>query len=322
MLTATGFFILGLLLLALGGDSVVKGASGLAKRLGLSPFATGVVLVAFATSLPELAVNVRAVWIGEQSLALGNAVGSNVVNFGLTLGAAALAAPVLVRWRALLPLLLCFMAGSVLLVLFALNGTLGRVEGLVLLAVFVAVVVWALARSKGENADVHQAITAFATVRGETWLNVSRLVIAVVLLYFGARLVVANAPVLGVALGMAPLVTGMLVVGIGTALPEIAAAIAAARRGHGDLVLGHVIGSSVFNLLVIIGGMAVFAPAGSGGVPVPASFALFEVPAALALAVALYPMLKGDMELRRREGVVLLLAFVAWLLFELMVLHA
>lgn len=322
MLTATGFFILGLLLLALGGDSVVKGASGLAQRLGLSPFATGVVLVAFATSLPELAVNLRAIWVGEQSLALGNAVGSNVVNFGLTLGAAALMAPLLVRWRALLPLLLCFIASSVLLVLFALDGTLGRIEGLVLLAVFVAVVAWALARSKGESAEVQQAITAFATVRGETWLNVSRMVIAVVLLYFGAQLVVANAPVLGVALGMAPLLTGMIVVAIGTALPEVAAAIAAARRGHGDLVLGHVIGSSVFNLLVIIGGMAVFAPAGSAGVPVPASFALFEVPAALALALALYPMLKGDMQLRRREGVVLLLAFVAWLLFELLVLQA
>ncbi len=322
MLAATGFFLLGLLLLALGGDSVVKGASGLSRRLGLSPFATGVVLVAFATSLPELAVNVRAVWVGEQSLALGNAVGSNVVNFGLTLGAAALAAPLLVRWRALLPLLACFAGGSVLLVLFAMNGTLGRVEGVVLLAAFIAVVAWALARSKGETAEVQQAITSFATVRGETWLNVSRLVIAVVLLYFGARLVVAHAPVLGIALGMAPLVTGMIVVGIGTALPEVAAAIAAARRGHGDLVLGHVIGSSVFNLLVIIGGMAVFAPAGSNGLAVPASFALFEVPAALAFALALYPMIKGDMSLGRREGVALLLAFVAWLSFELLVLHA
>lgn len=322
MLTAIGFFILGLLMLALGGDSVVKGASGVAQRLGLSPFATGVVLVAFATSVPELAINVRAVWVGAQSLALGNAVGSNVVNFGLTLGAAALAAPLLVRWRALLPMLLCFVGGSVLLVLFALDGVLSRIEGFVLLALFVAFLAWALRRSKGESLAVHQALTTFAAVRGETWLNVARLVIAIVLLFFGARYVVANAPLLGAALGMGPLVTGMIVIGIGSSLPEVAAAIAAARRGHGDMVLGHVIGSSVFNLLLIIGGMGAFAPAGSGGVPLPASFALFEVPAALALALALYPMLRGDMQLRRREGAVLVLAFVAWLLFELMVLHA
>lgn len=321
MTAALGFFVLGLLLLALGGDSIVKGASGLGQRLGLSPFAIGVVLVAFATSLPELAVNMRAVWVGNQSLALGNAVGSNVVNFGLTLGAAALVAPLLVRWRALLPLLLCFVAASVLLVLFALDGRLGRIEGLVLLAVFVAVVAWALSRSRGESAEVHQLITEFATVRGELWLNVSRMVLAVVLLYFGARYVVDNAPVLGAALGMAPLLTGMIVVAIGTALPEVAAAIAAARRGHGDMVLGHVIGSSVFNLLVIVGGMAVFAPAGSDGLALPASFAMFEIPAALALALALYPMLKGDLRLGRAEGGVLLVAFVAWLSFELLVLH-
>ena len=100
MIEAVGFFVLGLLLLALGGDAVVKGASGLARRFGLSPFAAGFAMVAMATSLPELAVNARAVWIGDAPLALGNAVGSNIANFGLTLGAAALCAPLLVRWRA------------------------------------------------------------------------------------------------------------------------------------------------------------------------------------------------------------------------------
>ena len=85
MATALGFFILGLFLLALGGDSIIKGASGLAQKLGLSPFASGLLLVAFGTSLPELAVNARAVWVGSQSLALGNAIGSNVVNFGFRL---------------------------------------------------------------------------------------------------------------------------------------------------------------------------------------------------------------------------------------------
>jgi hypothetical protein len=105
MLTAIALFLLGLVLLALGGDSIVKGASGLAQRLGLTPFTAGLVLVAFATSLPELAVNLVAILHGQGELALGNAVGSNVANVGLTLGAAALAAPIVVRWRALSPLL-------------------------------------------------------------------------------------------------------------------------------------------------------------------------------------------------------------------------
>lgn len=316
MAAALGFFLLGLFLLALGGDSIVKGASGLGQRLGLTPLATGVVLVAFGTSLPELAVNARAAWVGSQDLALGNAVGSNVVNFGLTLGAAAFVAPLLVRWRALVPLLLCFVLACVLVVLLGYDGALSRFDGGVLLAVFVVVLAWTLSRSHRETAEVQAAITAFASTRTALWLNVLRFVFAATLLYFGARLVVEHAPVLGAALGLAPLLTGLIVVAIGTALPEAAGAIAAARRGHGDMVAGHVIGSSLFNLLVVVGGMAMFRD-----VPLPKSFVRFEVPAALAFALVLYPMLRGDLRISRREGGVLLVAFLAWLVFELMLIQ-
>ena len=316
MAAAFGFFLLGLLLLALGGDSIVKGASGLAQRFGLSPLAAGVVLVAFGTSLPELAVNARAVWVGSQALALGNAVGSNVVNFGLTLGAAALAAPLLVRWRALAPLLLCFVVASLLLMFLVLDGVLGRVDGLVLLAIFVAVLAWMLARSRHESADVQEGVAAFGATRTGLGLNLLRFALAAVLLYFGARLVVQHAPVLGAALGLAPLLSGLIVVAIGTALPEVFAAVAAARRGQGDMVAGHVIGSSVFNLLVVVGGMATLRD-----LPLPQSFVRFELPAALAFALVLYPMLRGDLRISRTEGGVLLAAFAAWLAFELLLIR-
>jgi len=315
MATALGFFILGLLLLALGGDSIIKGASGLAQKLGLSPFASGLLLVAFGTSLPELAVNARAVWVGSQSLALGNAIGSNVVNFGLTLGAAAFVAPLLVRWRALMPLLLCFIVACVAMIGFGLDGVLSQIEGVILLLGFVAVVTWAFVRSRGETQEVREAITEYASTRSDLWLNLLRFVLAAVLLYYGARLVVTNAPILGLALGMAPLLTGLIVVAIGTALPEVAAAVFAARRGQGDMVMGHVVGSSLFNLLVVTGGMAAFRP-----MPLPASFVHFEVPAALAFALVLMPMLKGDLRISKFEGGALLLAFAAWLVFELAII--
>ena len=316
MATALGFFLLGLLLLALGGDSIIKGASGLAQKLGLSPFASGLLLVAFGTSLPELAVNARAVWVGSQSLALGNAIGSNVVNFGLTLGAAAFVAPLLVRWRALMPLLLCFIVACVAMIGFGLDGVLSQIEGVILLLGFVAVVTWAFVRSRGETQEVREAITEYASTRSDLWLNLLRFVLAAVLLYYGARLVVTNAPILGLALGMAPLLTGLIVVAIGTALPEVAAAVFAARRGQGDMVMGHVVGSSLFNLLIVVGGMAAFRPT-----PLPASFVHFEVPAALAFALVLVPMLKGDLRISKFEGGVLLLAFVAWLVFELAIIR-
>lgn len=311
MIEALGLFALGLLLLALGGDSVVKGASGLAQRFGLSPFATGLVLVAFATSIPELAVNARAAWTGSQALALGNAVGSNIVNFGLTLGLAALAAPLAVRWRALSPLLLAFVAIGVAVTVLGHDGVLGRIDGIVLLLAFAAVLFYVFARSREDSGEVRATLEAYVATRGDLVLNVLRFVIAAVVLYYGAKLVVQSAPVLGVALGMTPLVTGLLPVAIGTALPEIAAALMAARRGQGDVVVGHVIGSSLFNLTVVLGGMAAFR-----AVPLPQSFLWFEVPAALAFALVLYPMLRGDLRISRGEGAILVVAFAAWLGFE------
>ena len=316
MVEALGLFLLGLLLLALGGDSIVKGASGLAQRIGLSPFATGLLLVAFGTSLPELAVNARAAWTGSQALALGNAVGSNVVNFGLTLGLAALAAPLAVRWRALSPLLLCFLLACVLVVGLGYDGALTRLDGVVLLLAFVAVLAFALMRSRGESAELQAELAAFEHTRTGLGLNLLRFVAAIVVLYFGVRLVVQAAPVVGVGMGMTPLLTGLLPVAIGTALPEIAAAVMAARRGQGDVVAGHVIGSSLFNLTVVLGGMAAFRT-----VPLPQSFLWFEVPAAFAFGLALYPMLRGDLRISRREGGILVAAFVAWLLFELYTLR-
>ena len=311
MLEAVGFFVLGLILLALGGDSIVKGASGLAQRLGASPFVAGLLLVAFGTSLPELAVNARAVFTGNPALALGNAVGSNIANIGLTLGAAAFAAPLLVRWRALAPLLLCLMLATVAVMAAGWDGVLTRFEGVLMLVGFIVVLAACVSRTRHEKPELQDAIAAFARTSTGLGQNLLRFAIAVVLLYFGARWVVQAAPVIGLALGMAPLLTGLLVVAIGTALPEVAAAVMAARRGHGDMVAGHVIGSSVFNLLVVLGGMAVV-----HDVPVPASFVRFELPAALVFALMLYPMLKGDLRVSKTEGVILLLAFVAWIGFE------
>lgn len=317
MLEAIGWFVLGLVLLALGGDSIVKGASGLAQRLGASPFVAGLILVAFGTSLPELAVNLQAVIRNQPAIALGNAVGSNVANFGLTLGAAALVAPLTVRWRALSPLLLVLLLGTLLVILLGQDGTLSRIEGLVLLLAFVLVVSFAAMRTRRESPELQDAIATFAHTSTDLWLNVLRFVIAAVLLYFGSRMVVRSAPTIGMGLGMAPLLTGLLPVAIGTALPEVAAAISAARKGHGDIVVGHVIGSSLFNLLVIIGGMAAI----GGSLALPESFVVFELPAAAVFAVMLYPMLRGDLHISKNEGVALLIAFLAWIAFEVLTMH-
>ena len=164
---------------------------------------------------------------------------------------------------------------------------------------------------------VQASIGTYARTSTDLVQNLLRFVVAAVVLYFGAKLVVGNAPLFGAGLGLSPLLTGLLPVAIGTALPEMAAAVMAARRGQGDIVVGHVIGSSLFNLMVIVGGMAAL----SGALPLPASFIRFELPAAIVFALMLVPMLRGDLRISRGEGGVLLLAFAAWVGLELMFIH-
>ena len=227
---ALGLFALGLLALALGGDSIVKGVSGLAQHFGMRPFVAGLLLVAFGTSVPELAVNLRAMYLGQPHLALGNAVDSNIVNLGLTLGMAALVEPLLLRARMLLPLLVLLAVASLALIVFGLDGYISRIEGGVLLLVFLASTAFLLRHGRREAEEVQADIAAFAATRTGLGLNALRMVIAVVLLSFGARWVVSGGLGLGQAWGMTPLMVGLLPVAVGTALPEVAAAIAAARR--------------------------------------------------------------------------------------------
>lgn len=311
MMTPTLWFLLSLVLLAIGGDAIVKGIGGLGRRLGWSPFAVGLVLVALATSIPELVVNFYAVVRGQPDLALGNAVGSNVVNVGLTLAIAAIAAPLLVRWRSLSTLLVALLAATLLVILMSLDGRLSMLDGAILLLGFVAMMVYVLARGGRETADVHASIEGFAR-GGDAAVNVVRIALAAVALGLGAWLLVRHAPAMGRSMGLSPLLTGLLPVAIGTALPEMAGAIGAARRGQGDLVAGHVIGSSLVNMLLVLGGMALI----GHGLAVPQSFVRYELPAAFVFSALMLPVMRGDMRVSRNEGIVLLVALLAWVAFE------
>jgi cation:H+ antiporter len=189
-------------------------------------------------------------------------------------------------------------------------------EGGLLVAGFIGSMAIAIRRAHSDDADVRAEIEGFTTTSDQLGLNVVRLVLATALIGAGAWLVVRDAPALGEALGLTPLMTGLLPVALGTALPELAAALAAARRGQGDLVAGHVLGSSLVNLLLVVGGMALL----GGGLAIPHSFLRYELPAAFVFALMLIPVLRGDMRVTRGEGGALAIAFVAWIVFELVLL--
>jgi cation:H+ antiporter len=309
---AIASFLLGLLLLLLGGDSLLRGASGLAQRLGLSPFAAGLLLVTFATSMPELAVNAYAVHAGASDLALGNAFGSNIVNIGLTLAIAALVAPVAASMRLLAGEVVFVLVATGMVLLFGLDGTIARWEGALLLAGFAGFLVYVFARARHEAPAVRQELEGFATTATGLSQNLLRIAFASTLLFFGGKWVVESAPVLGLAMGLGTMMSGLTLVAIGTALPEVVLAVLAAINRQGNVVVGHVLGACLFNLLFVVGGMAVAKP-----LALPASFVQLELPAAMALALMLFPILVGDLKVSRRECLVLLLAFAAWLGFEL-----
>lgn len=314
MINALGMFLLGLFLLLLGGDSVLKAAAGLAQRLGLSQFAAGLLIVAFATSIPELVVNVYALAVGQGDLALGNAVGSNIVNIGLTLGVSAVFAPLLISMRLLAAEIVFILVATGAVLLFGLDGSIARWEGGVLLAGFAGFLLLVFRRGRQEAPEVQAELAEFAVTSTALVQNLVRLGIAAALLFFGSRLVVQNAPAIGLALGMGSMLTGLLLVAIGTALPEVVTAVIAASKGQGNVVAGHVLGACLFNLLFVVGGMALLRP-----IALPASFVTLELPAAMAFALLLYPVLGGDLKVSRREGAMLVVAFTIWVAFELFI---
>ncbi|MET0131637.1 MAG: sodium:calcium antiporter, partial [Stenotrophomonas chelatiphaga] len=207
---AIAWFVLGIILLGLGGDTVVKAASGLAQRFGASPFTAGLLLLGVATSVPELAVNARALAVGQPELALGNVVGSTLANLGLTLALAALAVPLLLRARVVVVAWFGVLAAALLLIVFGLDGQLLRWEGGVLLAAFVLFFVLLLRRGRHEAPEVRALIADAAVSRPGLTLNLVRMAIAALTLYWGARLVVGAAADLGAALGWTPLLVGLL----------------------------------------------------------------------------------------------------------------
>ena len=312
MLGLVGWFVLGLVLLVLGADSFVKGAGGIALRMGIRPFVVGMVLVGFGTSAPELAVNLTAAYQGRYDLAVGNVVGSNIANIGLILGLIAIFQPLAVQMRLLrveVPLLIGI---GLVLWLLCFDGRIGRVDGVILLAGFAALMVYVARDAKHEPSVVQDALTETAETRTEWWRCGMRLVVGLGLLLYASQLMVEAAVGMATIWGMSELIVGLTVVAIGTSLPELAASGIAAWRGHSDIAVGNEVGSCLFNILLIIGATATVHP-----LLVSKSLLWVELPAMLAFSMVLYPMVRGDLAIKRYEGGILFAAFLAFMGWQL-----
>lgn len=297
----------GLLILTAGADALVRGSSSLARRVGLSPLVIGLTVVAIGTSLPELLVSLGAALRGSGDVALGNVIGSNISNIGLILGTAALVRAIGVQAQIIridAPILvLC----SLVLAGMTLDGQLDRIDGVLLVTGIIAYVTFSVwAARKEENPDV-QAEFDEGLPKKHGWLaDLGFLVGGLVGLLLGAHFLVEGAVYIAKTFGVSQLVIGLTIVAVGTSLPELATSLTAAFRGEGDIAIGNAIGSSIFNILAILGVTVTVQPLSTAQV----SYVDLAVMTGLALAVV--PLMRTRFTLSRREGALLLVLYLAY----------
>lgn len=300
----------GFIALTIGADGLVRGASSLARRFGLSPLLIGLTVVAYGTSAPEMVVSLRAALGGASDIALGNVVGSNISNIGLILGATALLCPIRGTAKAV-RIDVPFMIGvSALLLGLMGDSVIGRLNGVVLVAGAVAytvIRVWS-SREESRPAVRDEFDVEVPSQQGWGWDLVYG-VGGLLLLVLGARLLVSGAVTIAESMGVSSLVIGLTVVAVGTSLPELATSLAAALRGHADLALGNVVGSNIVNILAILGVTACVRPIGAAGLR------WVDGGVMLGLALLTLPFLWTGLAFSRWEGGVLLAVYVAYMAF-------
>ena len=260
--------VVGLFLLVWSADRFVDGAVGVARFFGMSTFLIGMVIVGFGTSAPEMVVSILSAMNDTPQLALGNAYGSNIANIALILGVTALIAPVVVQKQAMsrdIPVLIAMTALTVLLLV---DGNVSLIDGAVLLVAFVAIMGFNIlselrAKRKRRKSGGVSEVSEFEEIPAEG-VSIGRavlyLLVGLVLLIVSSRMLVWGAVYMAHALGVSDLLIGLTIVAVGTSLPELASSIAAARRGENDLAVGNIIGSNIFNTLVVVGLASVIAP--------------------------------------------------------------
>jgi cation:H+ antiporter len=322
-------FVIGLVLLVVGAEALVKGASKLAAGIGISPLIIGLTIVAFGTSSPEMAVSVSSSLAGNADIAVGNVVGSNIFNVLFILGASALIAPLVVS-RQLIRLDVPIMIGvSVLTWLFCMDLSISRLEGVILFAGIIAYTVFLIMQSRREKlAKAAAAKEAREAKEGKDEFeaeysekpkgtagvlkNIVFIVIGLVLLVIGSRWLVDGATAIARSIGVDDVVIGLTIVAAGTSLPEVATSILASIRGERDIAVGNVVGSNIFNILAVLGLSGIVAPA---GLPVAASIQNFDNIVMIFVALACLPIFFTGLEIKRWEGAIFLLYYVAYTVY-------
>jgi len=337
-------FIAGITGVYFGAEWLVKGSSRLSRDLGIKPIVIGLTVVAFGTSTPELAVSLTASIKGSDDIAIGNIIGSNIANIGLILGIAAIVLPLQVERIIVkrdLPLMIAISAG---LCLMAMDRKIGLVDGIFLftgIILYISYQVYSTLDSKrmlrnstgstyeassasaspahssrqqsgSDISDDKTGITERVNKQSQTRWNLLFYIVYIVIglscLLVGAHILVKSAIFIADRLGVGEMVIGLTVVAFGTSVPEMATSVVSALRKEADICVGNVIGSNIFNILMVIGSAALIRP-----LNVASETLLFELPIMLLFSAALIPMIRGNLRVNRLEGILLALGYFVFI---------
>ena len=296
------YVLAGLIGLFVGGEALVRGSVGIARRMSIPPLLIGLTVVGFGTSTPELLVSVDAAWRGVPDIALGNIVGSNIANILLIVGVSALVWPIRVMGATLRRDTAVMMAAVLCLVPIFAFGQITRLSGLLLFAALVAYLVWAYLKPGDAEPEGDDLKPPASTLVSVMWV-----IGGLVALMFGARFLVDGAVSIARGYGISEAFIGLTIVAVGTSLPELATSLIAAFRRQSEIAIGNIIGSNIFNVFGILGVTALIAP-----IPVASRFLTFDLPVLVGLSLLLTGLLLTRPIIGRGVGVAMLVAYAAY----------
>jgi len=313
--------LLGLALLMVGAELLVRGASRLGLAIGISPLVIGLTIVAFGTSSPEMAVSVKAVLANHSDIVIGTNVGSTIFNILFILGICAIIAPLKISQQLIWYEVPIMIAASLLLFALSFDGKITRLNALILVVGIVSYTIFAIIKGRRESKDItNEYQEAFSEkTNGFDWLFIAKqiglIVLGLILCVFGAGWLVDSAVILARGWGVSELVIGITIIAAGTSLPEVATSVVATIRGQRDIAVGNVVGSNIFNILGIVGVAGLIAP---DGITVAPSVLQLDLPVVIAACVACLPIFFTRHTISRWEGFMFLGYYVAYTSYLIM----
>jgi cation:H+ antiporter len=300
----------GLILLFIGAEALIRGSSNLAIKMGITPLVAGLTVVAFGTSAPELVVSLKAALMGNSTISLGNVIGSNIANIALILGVASLIKPLNVNTKVIIGEIPVLVGLSLLLFLLLIDGEIGFVEGIILVAALVIYnVVNVLMAKKEKNQEVKSKYEKSLTSTFGKNVSIVFITIGLVLLILGSNFFVQSAVATAKLFKLSDAIIGLTIVAFGTSLPELITSIVATFKNESDIAVGNAVGSNIFNILGILGITALIVPISSEGIN---NLDLYIM---IGTAILLFPLSKSGMRISRIEGLLLLSGYVFYMYY-------